>query len=166
MIQVSKDTYAAVIHLVSANVCIKLLVPFVTVLLLAGRPLSTAHAEPLFYTLHFEVFCITLRFEVFFVMQDVPVSPSSPSAGAASPQGDPSAPPSIAEGALAEPSKTSHQQQWAPDMEESEEEEEENVGQWSPEPLDPRLVGTQDVIHEDDDLRMLTLLRAQVRQHG
>lgn len=99
-------------------------------------------------------------------MQDVPTSPSSPSAGAAASQGDPSVPPSTAEGGLAEPSQTAYQQQWAPEPEESEEEEEENVGQWSPEPLDARLVGTQDVIHEDDDLRMLTLLRAQVKQHA
>ena len=94
-------------------------------------------------------------------VQDMPAAPSSPSAGAAS-QGTPSVPPSTAEGGLPDPSQTAYQQQWAPEPVESEEEEEENVGQWSPEPLDPKLVGNQDVIHEDDDMRMLALLRAQV----
>lgn len=45
----------------------------------------------------------------------------------------------------------------------SDSEAEENVGQWSPPPVDPALVGVgQDVVHEDDDARMLELLRAQV----
>ena len=40
---------------------------------------------------------------------------------------------------------------------------EENVGQWSPPPLDMAMVTTgQDVVHEDDDTRLLDLLRAQV----
>ena len=80
----------------------------------------------------------------------------SPSAGAA-----PQDAPSTLDGSAALDSQTAYQQQWAPE-EESEEEEEENVGQWSPEPLDARHVGSQDVIHEDDDMRMLALLRSQV----
>ena len=46
--------------------------------------------------------------------------------------------------------------------EEEEEEEEENVGQWSPVPLDAQHIGNQDVVHEDDDQRLLDLLRKQV----
>ena len=89
----------------------------------------------------------------------MPAAPSSPSAGAA-----PQDPPSTLEGSAANDPQTAYQQQWAPE-EESEEGEEENVGQWSPEPLDARHVGSQDVIHEDDDMRMLALLRSQVTAH-
>ena len=47
--------------------------------------------------------------------------------------------------------------------EESEDEgHESNIGQWSPEPLDQAQIGGRDVIPEEDDLRMLNLLRAQV----
>ena len=94
---------------------------------------------------------------LFTNWQDITNAPSSPSAGAA-----PQEPPSNLDGVPpASQSQTAYQQQWAPE-EESEEEEEENVGQWSPEPLDARHVGSQDVIHEDDDMRMLALLRSQV----
>ena len=67
-------------------------------------------------------------------------------------------------GGPAAPLLNSLQQQWAPEPEEEEEEEEEeeNVGQWSPAPLDAQHVGGQDVVHEDDDQRLLDLLRKQV----
>lgn len=40
---------------------------------------------------------------------------------------------------------------------------EENVGQWSPAPLDPEAIPPgADVVHEDDDTRLLELMRAQV----
>ena len=55
------------------------------------------------------------------------------------------------------------QQQWAPEPEEEEEEEEEeNVGQWSPVPLYAQHIGNQDVVHEDEDQRLIDLLRKQV----
>ena len=62
------------------------------------------------------------------------------------------------------PPLNSLQQQWAPEPEdeEEEEEEEENVGQWSPVPLDGQHIGTQDVVHEDEDQRLIDLLRKQV----
>ena len=41
-------------------------------------------------------------------------------------------------------------------------EEEENTGQWSPAPLPTAMVAGQDVISEEDDLRLLELLRQQV----
>ena len=65
---------------------------------------------------------------------------------------------------VAVPQLSALQQQWAPEPEEEEdeEEEEENVGQWSPAPLDAQHVGSQDVVHEDDDQRLLDLLRKQV----
>lgn len=44
----------------------------------------------------------------------------------------------------------------------SESEEEENTGQWSPRPLPAAVVAGQDVVAEDDDRRLLELLRAQV----
>ena len=40
--------------------------------------------------------------------------------------------------------------------------EEENVGQWSPPRLDPRAATGQDIIPEEEDARLLELLRAQV----
>ncbi len=46
--------------------------------------------------------------------------------------------------------------------EEEEEPEEENTGQWSPAPLDPEQVQGQDIIPEEEDARLLELLRAQV----
>eukprot|EP00208_Stichococcus_sp_RCC1054_P002856 CAMPEP_0206140744 /NCGR_PEP_ID=MMETSP1473-20131121/10524_1 /ASSEMBLY_ACC=CAM_ASM_001109 /TAXON_ID=1461547 /ORGANISM="Stichococcus sp, Strain RCC1054" /LENGTH=711 /DNA_ID=CAMNT_0053535011 /DNA_START=336 /DNA_END=2471 /DNA_ORIENTATION=+ len=47
----------------------------------------------------------------------------------------------------------------------SDSETEENVGQWSPPPVDPAMIGVgQDVVHEDDDRRILDLLRAQVKK--
>ena len=46
----------------------------------------------------------------------------------------------------------------------SDSEEEENTGQWSPRPLAAAVVAGQDVVAEDDDRRLLDLLRAQVRQ--
>lgn len=54
--------------------------------------------------------------------------------------------------------------QAAADMEldDDEEPEEENTGQWSPRPLDPEHVAGQDVIPEEEDARLLELLRAQV----
>lgn len=46
---------------------------------------------------------------------------------------------------------------------EGESEEEENTGQWSPVPINSAHVGvSDDVVFEDDDARMLALLRAQV----
>ena len=45
----------------------------------------------------------------------------------------------------------------------SDSEEEENTGQWSPRPLPAAVVAGQDVVGEDDDRRLLDLLRAQVR---
>lgn len=64
----------------------------------------------------------------------------------------------------AAPPLNSLQQQWAPEPEEEEEEEEEeeNVGQWSPVPLDAQHIGNQDVVHEDEDQRLIDLLRKQV----
>ena len=44
----------------------------------------------------------------------------------------------------------------------SESEEEENTGQWSPRPVPAAVVAGQDVVAEDDDRRLLELLRAQV----
>lgn len=42
---------------------------------------------------------------------------------------------------------------------------EENVGQWSPAPVDPGTIPPgADVVHEDDDTRLLELMRAQVKQ--
>ena len=49
-----------------------------------------------------------------------------------------------------------------PDLDEEEEPEEENTGQWSPQPLDPEQVQGQDIIPEEEDARLLELLRAQV----
>ncbi|KAL3159310.1 hypothetical protein ABBQ32_011264 [Trebouxia sp. C0010 RCD-2024] len=64
----------------------------------------------------------------------------------------------------AAPPLNSLQQQWAPEPEEEdEEEEEENVGQWSPVPLDAQHIGNQDVVHEDEDQRLIDLLRKQVQ---
>ena len=84
------------------------------------------------------------------------VHASSPSAGAA-----------VADDATADgtamPPPNALQQQWAPEPEEEDEEdEEENVGQWSPVPLDAQHIGNQDVVHEDDDQRLIDLLRKQV----
>ena len=64
----------------------------------------------------------------------------------------------------AAPPPNSLQQQWAPEPEEDEEEEEEeeNTGQWSPVPLDAQHIGNQDVVHEDEDQRLIDLLRKQV----
>lgn len=63
----------------------------------------------------------------------------------------------------AAPPLNSLQQQWAPEPEEEEEEEEEeNTGQWSPVPLDAQHIGNQDVVHEDEDQRLIDLLRKQV----
>lgn len=50
-----------------------------------------------------------------------------------------------------------------PEEEEYEEPEEENVGQWSPRPLEPEHVVGQDVIPEEEDARLLDLLRKKVR---
>lgn len=45
--------------------------------------------------------------------------------------------------------------------------EEENTGQWSPAPLDPEAIPSgADVVHEDDDSRLLELMRAQVGTAG
>ncbi len=52
------------------------------------------------------------------------------------------------------------------ETEEEEEPEEENVGQWSPRPLDAEHVVGQDVIPEEEDARLLELLRAQVSLPG
>ncbi|EIE19628.1 hypothetical protein COCSUDRAFT_67727 [Coccomyxa subellipsoidea C-169] len=49
---------------------------------------------------------------------------------------------------------------------EYEEPEEENVGQWSPRPLEPEHVVGQDVIPEEEDARLLDLLRKKVRYHA
>ena len=48
------------------------------------------------------------------------------------------------------------------ESEEWEPPEEENVGQWSPPRLDPRAATGQDIITEEEDARLLELLRAQV----
>lgn len=53
--------------------------------------------------------------------------------------------------------------QMEPEEEEYEEPEEENVGQWSPRPLEPEHVVGQDVIPEEEDTRLLDLLRKKVR---
>lgn len=90
-------------------------------------------------------------------------------AGAASPSAGPThaqdGPATAADGnSTAAPPLNSLQQQWAPEVEEEdEEEEEENVGQWSPVPLDAQHIGNQDVVHEDDDQRLIDLLRKQVK---
>jgi len=89
-------------------------------------------------------------------------TPSSPPAGVAhDEEGPATAGAGVTNGA---PPLNALQQQWAPepDEEEEEEEEEENVGQWSPAPLDAQHIGNQDVVHEDDDQRLLDLLRKQV----
>ena len=89
-------------------------------------------------------------------------TPSSPPAGVAhDEEGPATAGAGITNGA---PQLNALQQQWAPEPEEEEEEEEEeeNVGQWSPAPLDAHHIGNQDVVHEDDDQRLLDLLRKQV----
>ena len=89
-------------------------------------------------------------------------TPSSPPAGVAhDEEGPATAGAGITNGA---PPLNALQQQWAPEPEEEEEEEEEeeNVGQWSPAPLDAQHSGNQDVVHEDDDQRLLDLLRKQV----
>ncbi len=49
-----------------------------------------------------------------------------------------------------------------PEEDEYEEPEEENVGQWSPRPLEPEHVVGQDVIPEEEDARLLDLLRKKV----
>lgn len=49
------------------------------------------------------------------------------------------------------------------DEDEDEEFGEENVGQWSPEPISAEQIVGLDVISEEDDLRLLELQRAQVR---
>ena len=47
--------------------------------------------------------------------------------------------------------------------EDEEEPQEENVGQWSPRALDPEHVqSSEDVIPDEEDARLLELLRAQV----
>ena len=53
----------------------------------------------------------------------------------------------------------------APQDEEEEfsEDDEPNVGQWSPPPLDPKHVAGRDVIPEAEDEALLNLLRKQVR---
>lgn len=86
-----------------------------------------------------------------------------------SPLGGPShaeeGPATAADGtAAAAPPLNSLQQQWAPEPEEEEEEgeEEENTGQWSPVPLDAQHIRNQDVVHEDEDQRLIDLLRKQV----
>ncbi len=38
-----------------------------------------------------------------------------------------------------------------------------NAGQWSPRPLDAEHVAGQEVIPEEDDMRLLELLRAQIK---
>lgn len=89
-------------------------------------------------------------------------TPSSPPAGVAhDEEGPATAGAGVSNGA---PLLNALQQQWAPEPEEEEEEEEEeeNVGQWSPAPLDAQHIGNQDVVHEDDDQRLLDLLRKQV----
>ena len=89
-------------------------------------------------------------------------SPSSPPAGVAH---DEEGPATAGAGITNDaPQLNALQQQWAPEPEEEEEEEEEeeNVGQWSPAPLDAQHIGNQDVVHEDDDQRLLDLLRKQV----
>ena len=89
-------------------------------------------------------------------------TPSSPPAGVAhDEEGPATAGAGITNGA---PPLNALQQQWAPEPEEEEEEEEEeeNIGQWSPAPLDAHHIGNQDVVHEDDDQRLLDLLRKQV----
>ena len=89
-------------------------------------------------------------------------TPSSPPAGVAhDEEGPATAGAGITSGV---PQLNALQQQWAPEPEEEEEEEEEeeNVGQWSPAPLDAHHIGNQDVVHEDDDQRLLDLLRKQV----
>ncbi|BDA46670.1 probable cactin [Coccomyxa sp. Obi] len=53
-----------------------------------------------------------------------------------------------------------------PEEEEYEEPEEENVGQWSPRPLEPEHVVGQDVIPEEEDARLLDLLRKKVKYHA
>lgn len=55
-------------------------------------------------------------------------------------------------------------QQKEEDVDEDEDEEfgEENVGQWSPEPISAEQIVGLDVISEEDDLRLLELQRAQV----
>lgn len=50
-----------------------------------------------------------------------------------------------------------------PDEMDYEEPEEENVGQWSPRPLEPEHVVGLDVIPEEEDARLLDLLRKKVR---
>ncbi|DBA94110.1 hypothetical protein WJX77_004695 [Trebouxia sp. C0004] len=92
-------------------------------------------------------------------------TPSSPPAGVAhDEEGPATAGAGVTNGA---PLLNALQQQWAPEPreEEEEEEEEENVGQWSPAPLDAQHIGNQDVVHEDDDQRLLDLLRKQVQYH-
>ena len=89
-------------------------------------------------------------------------TPSSPPAGGAhEEEGPATAGAGVTNSA---PQLNALQQQWAPEPEEEEEEEEEeeNVGQWSPAPLDAQHIGNQDVVHEDDDQRLLDLLRKQV----
>ena len=89
-------------------------------------------------------------------------TPSLPPAGIAhDEEGPATAGAGVSNGA---PPLNALQQQWAPEPEEEEEEEEEeeNVGQWSPAPLDAQHIGNQDVVHEDDDQRLLDLLRKQV----
>ena len=89
--------------------------------------------------------------------------PSSPQEGPAHAEEGPA---TAADGHVnAAPPLNALQQQWAPEPEDEveEEEEEENVGQWSPVPLDAQHIGTQDVVHEDDDQRLIDLLRKQVR---
>ena len=89
-------------------------------------------------------------------------TPSSPPAGVAhDEEGPATAGAGVSNGS---PPLNALQQQWAPEPEEEEEEEEEeeNVGQWSPAPLDAQHIGNQDVVHEDDDQRLLDLLRKQV----
>lgn len=49
-----------------------------------------------------------------------------------------------------------------PEEDEYEEPEEENVGQWSPRALEPEHVVGQDVIPEEEDARLLDLLRKKV----
>ena len=69
-------------------------------------------------------------------------------------------------GAMPPPAPRGRAAEEEPDQdEEPEEEQEENTGQWSPRALEPVHVPLgQDVIPEEEDARLLELLRAQVRR--
>ena len=71
-------------------------------------------------------------------------------------------------GAMPPPAPRGRAAEEEPDQdEETEEEQEENTGQWSPRALEPEHVPLgQDVIPEEEDARLLELLRAQVRRRS